>query len=558
MFSDNIAQMKYPVLFLALMLAVQRCATFAPPDRRDIETGSPSERAAVIFERGNERFKLKDYAQALAAFDDVIARYPGSESYEPALYLAAFSNFKLGRFKEAANLGTKYIKEFPQSKYYNNAVSLTGESYYNLGDDYQAAYYLTKYHVQTQDASGKRQAFERILELLPKLNVTDLEKLHRIFMADAIDEHILYHLAQAEGQKGKKEEAERDFNLLMRRFPDTNYLQEAEEYRRFITLGEATRRAGILLPLTGKFSNIGQDLLKVVRAFEKSRQLPFSLHVLDTKSDPIEATLAAAKLAGETNVDLLVAPISSLETFAVCGYAFGKGLPVVLPLNTEARLDALPLVYTRGQSNEDQARMIARYAAYDLGLNRFAVLFPDDEHYRAVAQAFAQEVTRHNREVVAMVSFLSDSITLQKELEAIKKREPNALFLAMDTDMIINAAPQVAYYGLETVRLIGTDSFHSERVPRLGEKYVEGAVFAAPPVIEDAVGGQLKAAGLPVNEFTARFFSVLMKLQAVGSYDRAHLPRLLGETLGNNQVFSIFEISDGEFVKRADIDESRE
>lgn len=550
--------MKYLILFLTIIFAAQNCATFAPPDRRDMEAGSPSERAAVIFERGNERFKLKDYTQALAAFDDIIARYPGSESYEPALYLGAFCNFKLGRFKEAANLGTRYIKEFPRSKYYFNAVSLTGESYYNLGDDYQACYYLAKYYVQTQDSTGKQQAFERILGLLPQLSVTDLEKLHRIFMADDIDEHILYHLAQAEGQKGKKEEAERDFNLLMRRFPNTKYLQEAEEYRRFVSLGEATRRAGVLLPLTGKFSNIGQDLLKVVRAFEKSRQLPFSLHVLDTRSDPIEATLAAAKLAGETNVDLLIAPIGSLETFAVCGYAFGKGLPVVLPLNAEARLDALPLVFTRGQSNEDQARMIARYAAYDLGLRRFAVLFPNDEHYRSVAQAFAQEVTRHNREVVAMVSFLADSITLQKELEAIKKREPDALFLAMNTDMIINAAPQVAYYGLEGVRLIGTDGFHSERVPRLGEKYVEGAVFAAPPVIEDAVSGQLKTAGLAVNEFTARFFSMLMQLRVIGNYDRASLPRLIDQTLRNSQVFSIFEIRDGEFVKRTDITEPLE
>lgn len=540
-------------MLFAVIFVAQNCATFTPRAVRDIESERSTENAAAVFERGNEYFRLKDYNNALAAFDEIVTRYPGTESYEPALYLGAFCNFKLARFKEAVGLGTKYIKEFPRSKYYLNAMSLTGESYYNLADDYQAAYYMAKYYVQTQDSLGKQQAFERIQEILPALNIPQLEKLHRLFMADDIDEHILYHLAQAEAQKGKKEDAERDFNLLLRRFPDTKYVQEAEEYRRFIRLGEATRRAGILLPLTGKFSSIGQDLLKVVRAFEKNRQLPFSLHVLDTKSDPVEATLAAAKLAGELGVDFLIAPISSLESFAVCGYAFGKGIPIVLPLSAEARLDGLPMVFTRGQSNEDQARAVARYAAYDLGLNRFAVLFPDDEHYRRVAQAFAQEVVRHNREVVAMVSFLSDSITLQKELEAIKKREPNALFLSMDTDMIINAAPQVAYYGLESVRLIGTDGFHNERVPRLGEKYVEGAVFAAPPVIDDAISKQLRAAGLAVNEFTARFHSLLMQLRVVGDYDRANLPRLIGETLRSTEVFSIFEIREGEFVKCTDI-----
>ena len=551
-FLINIEEMK-KFFVVPLIILVLGCAYIRPKGVTEMDSQRAAEKAAVTFERGNDYFKRKDYSNALVTFEEIVDKYTGTESYEPALYLSSFCQYKLARFKNAAAFGEKFLKEFPNSKYYLNAMSLVGESYFHLAEDYEAAYYLSKYYVQAEDSSGRQKAFERILEVLPDLTIAELEKLHRIFMAEDIDEHILYHLAQVEAQKGKKEEAERDFNLLVRRFPETRYLYEAEEYKRFVSLGEATGRAGILLPITGKYSNIGQSLLSVVRAFERNKQLPFSLHVLDTKSDPIDAALAAARLVDEVGVDFLIAPVSSFEAFTVCGYAFGKSIPVILPMSTEGRFEAIPLVFTRGQSYENQARLVARYGMYDMGLNRFAILFPEEGRHRVIANAFSQEVARNNREVVAMVSFPADSITMQKELEAIKKKEPGALFLTMDTDMIINVAPQVAYYGLEEVTLLGTESFHDERVPRLGEKYVEGAVFVAPSSIDATTSRELTSAGLPVNEFTARFFTVLLQLKSVHNYERSNLPRLIGETLRSTEILGIYQIEDGEFIKLADI-----
>ncbi len=549
--------MKYAVLFTSSIILLN-CAFIGPKGAMDYESGIAAERAAEIFERGNDFFKRKDYSNALVAFSEIVSEYPETEPYEPALYLGSFCQFKLARFKNAVSYGEKFIKEFPGSKYYVNALSLVGESYFNLAEDYQATYYLTKYYVGSPDSSGRQKAFERILDMLSGLSVAELEKLHRIFMAEEIDEHFLYHLAQQEAQDGKKEAAERDFNLLVRRFPNTRYLYEAEEYKRFISLGQATGRAGILLPLTGKFSNIGQNLHQVIKLFESNRMLPFSLHVIDTRSDPIDATLAAARLVEELAVDFLIAPVSSFEAFGISGYAYGKGIPLILPMSAEARFQSIPLVYTRGQTGEEQARIVARYSAYDGGIKKFAVIYPNEGYHRSVAQAFAQEVTRNNREVVAMVSFPEDSITLKDELEAIKGKEPEALFLAMDTDMIINVAPQVAYYGLETVVLLGTESFHSERVPRLGEKYVEGAIFVAPSAIDEEISKRLRNAGLTVDEFSARLYSVLWQLRTIQNYERASLPRLIAATLRSTELFSVFQIKDGEFSRLADISKTEE
>lgn len=526
----------------------------APKFLERIEAEREDERVVVIYEQGNTYFKQKDYKKAIIEFQKILDRHKQSDAYEPALYLTAFSYFKLNRFEQAVSLGEKFIKQFPNSSYLINAISLLGESYFKLGEDYKATYYLTKFYTVSEDSSNREAAFERILKLLPELSVSELEKLHRMFMVEPIDEHILYNLAQIEAREGKKEEAERDFNLLLRRFPNTKYTYEVREYVRFIGLGEATGRAGILLPLTGRFADYGRRLFDIVKVFESRKSLPFSLHVLDTRSDPIEAIVAALKLIEDIHVDFLVGPIFTIEALGVCGLASGKGVPVILPMVSDTRFESIPNIFTT-QGSEEQAQAIARYSIYDLGIKKFAIMYPDIANYKRVAHVFAQEAVKHNREVVAIYNFHPDSITMKHPLEEIAEKEPEALFLAMDTDMIINSAPQIAYYGLEEVVLLGISTFKNEKVPRLGEKYVEGAVFATSALVDTSIFQELNRKNYQEDEFATKFISVLWQLKGFKDYDRSVLPKVIATMLERNRIFSIYQIQDGEFIKLMDMSE---
>jgi len=509
--------------------------------------------AATIYDKGNEYFKQKDYAKAVIEFEKIVNQYRNTNAYEPALYLAAFNYFRLDNFKNAVSLSAKFVKEFPNSTYLLNVVYLLGESYYKLTKDYEAAYYLIEYYNLSEDSTGRRKALERILETLPNLSISQLEKLHRIFMANPIDEHILFSLAQNEARGNKKKEAERDFGLLLRRFPDTKYTIEAEEYKRFIGLGETTGRVGILLPLSGSFSNYGQKLLDIVKVFQKNKSLSFSLNYFDTKSDPIEATIAAAKLIDDIHVDFIIAPIRVYEAFGVCGLAYGKSVPVILPLTSESRFESIPLVFTSAQSNEAQARVIAEYSIDDLGITKFAILYPEIANYRSIAQVFANEVKKNNGEVVAMIGFDPDSVTLKEELEKINEKTPEAIFLAMDTDKIINTATQVAYYGLEEVRLLGFDTFNDEKVTRLGEKYVDGAVFAAPAPIDSLTLKEFRKEGFQGDDLASKFFQVLWQLKKLKNYDRTTLPDLISNILKGREVFAIYQIKGYDIIRLTEV-----
>jgi ABC-type branched-subunit amino acid transport system substrate-binding protein len=511
------------------------------------------ERSAESFEEGNKYFKAKEYEKAIVELERVVCDYPNTQAYEPALYLLTISYYRINNFERAIFYGEKFIKDFPYSNYYTKVLGVLGDANLKLVNDYKAAYYLIKFYERSEDELEKGSAYKKIIQLLGDMSLEDLDKLHRNFLGEPIDEHILYHLIKAEIKAGEEKSAERDFKVLTRRFPESVYAEEFTSFKRLTELGSATGKAGILLPLTGKFTNFGERLREVLKAFNQNNYLSFSTILMDTKSDPVEAIIAAKNLIDEKKVDFIIGPIFSIEALGVAGYASARNIPVVIPTNTELQLNNLPLVFTPAQTLEQQVRAVARYSTKQLGIVRFAVLFPEMIKYANLAGIFVEEVKKNDGDVVAVESFNPDSVTLRYELERIKKKKPEAIFLAMDSEMIINTAPQIFYYGLEDVKILGIEGFDNERVVRLGEKYVESAIFATAK-IDTTMFQELKKENVETTDpLTIKFLQTLWLLRNLSNYERVNLPGKLAEVLLKDQIFNIWTIKNGEFVKLTEL-----
>ncbi len=512
------------------------------------------ERSAEIFENGNNFFKKKEYEKAIVEFDKIVRDYSKTQAYEPALYLLTFSYFRINGFERTVYYGERFVKEFPYSNYLTKVLGMLGEANLKLVNDYKAAYYLIKFHKQSTDILENEAAYKKIIQLLSEMTLENLDKLHRNFLGEPVDEHILYYLIKAEIKVGQDKNAERDFKLLTRRFPESVYTDEFTNFKKIAELGSATGKAGVLLPLSGKFARYGEKLQEILKVFSQHKYLSFSTTLYDTKSDPVEAILAAANLIDEKKVDFIIGPIFSIEALGVAGYASARNIPLVIPTNIELKLNSMPFIFTPGQTLEQQAKAVARYSTKHLGLARFAVLFPAISRYSTLAGIFVEEIKKNNGEVVAVESFDQDSITLRRELERIKKQKPEAIFLAMDTDMLINTAPQIFYYGLEDTKILGTDAFDNERIIRLGEKYVESAVFATSATIDSFAEQELKRQKLETSDpITAKFFQTLWALRQLSGYERVNLSSKLGEILLKERTFNIWTIRNGEFVRITEI-----
>ncbi len=530
---------KITILITIIFLS---CAPFAA------RFANPEESAAESFETGNKYFKAKEYEKAIVELEKVIRDYKGTEAYEPALYLLTFSYHRINSFERAVFCGEKFIKEFPYSEYLTKILGILGEANLKLVNDYKAAYYFIKFYKQSTEELEKQSAYKKILQLLSEMSLENLEKLHRNFLGEPIDEHILYYLVKEEIKAGKEKEAERDYKVLTRRFPETMYAEEFNDFKRLTELGTASGIAGILLPLTGKFSRYGERLKEVLKIFNKNNYLTFKTILMDTKSDPIDAILGAKELIDEKKVDFIIGPIFSVEALGVAGYTSARAIPLVIPTNVELKLTNLPLVYTPAQTQEQQAMAVARYCTKQLGLVRFAVLFPEIQRYALLASIFVEEVKKNDGEIVAVESFNPDSVTLKYEIERIKKKKPEAIFLAMDADMIINTAPQIHYYGLEDVKILGTEAFDNERVVRLGEKYVESAIFATSG-IDTATAQELRKNNIDsADQVTMKFFKTLWTLRHLSDYERVNLSSKLSEVLLKERRYNINTIKNGEFL----------
>ncbi len=518
--------------------------------KREFLKGSFEEQASSLYEEGNNYFKAKEYERAVIKLEQVVKNYQGTEAYEPSLYLLAFSYYRLSSFEKAILYGKQFLKEFPNSNYYAKILGMLGEANLKILKDYEAAYYLIKFHKSTVDSTERESAFDRIGTILSHLSIAELEKLHRTFMAEPIDEEILYNLIKAELREGKEKEARRDYELLTRRFPNSSYAGKFENLIRTAYMGRATGNVGVLLPLSGKFSHYGAKLLEIIKNFERNRYLPFNLVTCDTKSDPIEAILAVRELIEKKGVDFIIGPLFTIEALGVVGFASAHGVPVIIPTTPEMRFDQLSSVFMPGQTLEEQARVIARYSLNHLKLTRFAVLQPDLLKYKYLSNVFIDEIRRNNGEVVAVETFDPDSVTLRWELERIKRKRPDAIFLSMDTDMIINTAPQVFYYQLEGVKLLGVETFYNEKVSRLGERYVEYAVFAAPLGADSSGLEELEKTGIEAKDYICRnFIQVLWKLREFKNYERVNIGEELKNILKGRGIFGIWTIKGGELVK---------
>lgn len=164
-------------------------------------------------------------------------------------------------------------------------------------------------------------------------------------------------------------------------------------YDGMATPGDANgmTRVAMLVPLSGRDANAGQALLNAAQMalFDVGGD-QFVLQPYDTGSTPERAQQAAA-LAISHGVDLMLGPLRSQSVQAVAPQARAGNVRMIA-FSSDPSV-AGGGVYVAGYLLREQARRVAEYALSQ-GMQRFAVLAPENEYGRLMAQAFQDAVGR--------------------------------------------------------------------------------------------------------------------------------------------------------------------
>ena len=154
------------------------------------------------------------------------------------------------------------------------------------------------------------------------------------------------------------------------------------------TAGAPTNaKVACLLPLTGPDQAYGKRALAGLRlAFD---DVPEQLIVRDTGGDPATAADWLARLQDNPEVLAVVGPLRSAEAEVAAPMAEQQHLPLLLLSQREGLGGryVLQVAMTRTQ----QIRLLVRYAASELKLRRFGIVYPNDGYGSTFAETFRKE-----------------------------------------------------------------------------------------------------------------------------------------------------------------------
>jgi len=284
-----------------------------------------------------------------------------------------------------------------------------------------------------------------------------------------------------------------------------------------------TDTIGAILPLSGRFAIYGQKALQGIQAALGFMAAPtdtrpateFSLLVKDSGADPVQAAQAVRDLSETHQVITIIGPIFSRTTRAAAQAAEESGIPII-SLSPDPEIPALGNnVFRRSLLDSQQITTLVRLVHDRLMMSRFAFLYPDSPYGREMMNLFWDEIDKRGGEIVAAESFPPGQTDFGPQIRAMvglnRKMTPeelalkeagvdielqpiidfDALFIPADFQTVGLLAPQLAYYDVNEVLLVGSDGWNSPWLIELGEKYVDGALFTG-GFIQDLDNPQIK------------------------------------------------------------------
>ena len=302
-------------------------------------------------------------------------------------------------------------------------------------------------------------------------------------------------------------------------------------------------KIGCVLPLSGEGADIGQSVLEGI-------QLAFnSLNIQDEKSistlqlvikdstGEINSISLLENLAKDEDVVVIIGPLFSKTVIASAKIADKHKLPIFSPTASSKNISGIsPYIFRNSLTNQIQGKAIADYSINLLNLRRFAVLYQRDAYGIELENAFEEELKSFGGEIIFSEPFDPDQSDFASQITAIggiKDSDLKKLFesgvlrteLGYEAIFVPGSAgsaglilPELAYYNISDIPILGGNGLNSPDLVRIGGKYAEGVIF---------VDGFFPSSENPIlKEFVERykvFFSKEPDIHSANSYDAARI-----------------------------------
>ncbi|MBW2011848.1 MAG: penicillin-binding protein activator [Deltaproteobacteria bacterium] len=444
---------------------------------------------AALLKTGAIYSAQNNYSKARYAYRQMIVKYPDSHFLPYAMLDILFSYYREGRYKE----GIRYGDEIPDNKISSGHIirkyTIIGDAYMAMGFPLDAVYAFTAGYKKSKTPENKL-IMEKLKTAIHQLDSQQIVSLLNRMEDPSPAGYFMFELGLKHAKEGKYKNAVSVLSEFIEKFPEHENTQEAvnliEEFN--TQIGYERYTIGCLLPLSGRYKAFGNKALKGIELakwqFDSSGFHPsINIIIKDTASDP-EKTALAVKQLSEKNVAAIIGPMITAQSAA--REAQARQIPIITLTQKENITDSGDYVFRNFLTPSMQVKAIVSYTIENLGLSRFAILYPDEKYGTTFLNLFRDEVMAKGGEVVKVESYDSahtDFATPIKKLGGIYDKNTeavvdfDAIFIPDGPDKVGLIIPQLVYYDVKDIQLLGTNLWHSDKLITMAKKYIQGAIM---------------------------------------------------------------------------------
>jgi len=369
----------------------------------------------------------------------------------------------------------------------------------------QALYFIHAYLPLAVERDQTDTLLRRTGEVVTEqLSDAQLAEAAFMFQGSAVGQAAGLQLALRSWRAGDELAARRQIETVLQQpnaFPGR---EEAVKLRdRLFGAPVKSRVLGVILPLSGRYAAFGKAVRRGIElALEQlgNAEFPVKLLFRDSAGDADRSARAVSELANGEQALAVLGPLTGTAAEAAAARAQLERLPLLTLSQRNGLAETGPYVFRSSLTSALQAQALARYAIEERGLRSFAVLAPDNRLGREMSSRFAAEIEQRGGQIVASRSYAAEATDFRRQILLLKGEDPDApeqpetpatpeveqelpplpfeaLFIPDYAERVGLIAPQLAYYEIRDVTLLGINGWNDPELLRLAGVYVEGAVF---------------------------------------------------------------------------------
>lgn len=525
--------------------------------------------AARLIARAQSSIAEGDLLAARSAAREVAANYPQSPGSSRVLWILARAALGLGDADEATTAALSFLALLgPDDPRRATTSLLLGQAAQSLGRVEEAfGYFLTiDPNAGTEILDPARDGIETGLSQLDDVALASL-----IAASDpdhALLAPLLARYAVDRYVRSDEDEARRLARAAIRLGAFGRALERAEA----VLSGDLGNLAvapviGAILPTSGsprlrEFAERIQQGVRVALQLHGGaidNRAAVELSLLDDRGDPA----VGASLLRDLEASGALGVIGPLQEASLELVARGRIAPLVLISPTAPAVPAdASGVYSLAAAEPGAARALAAYAM-DNGLNTAALLYPRNRDATFEAEAFREAYEARGGTVVGELTYAPGATFFETQLRTIESLLPSVLVLPLPVQDVELLAPQVTFFGLDSleIRVMGTAAWtRPETLENVDPRHLNGVIVASPQPAEGRMAGLERfveafedlhqhslRSRVPALGYDAA--SLLLEAVRLGARTPAQLTEILTTINGFEGATGVLSVSDGRIVR---------